>query len=95
MNDISYMDIYIAFAIASVVIAFTFAHIFSWLSRQDRRLNRIEDQDERGVSKYDMAHFNDRLTKRISAIEDYLGIELVEEPARPARLAAKKTGDKS
>ena len=95
MNDISYTDIYIAVAIVSVVVAFTFAHIFSWLSKHERKLKRFEDQDERGVSKYDMAHFNDRLSKSISAIEDYLGIELVEERARPARLVAKKIGDRS
>jgi hypothetical protein len=95
MNGISYTDIYIAVAIISVVVAFTFAHIFSWLSKHERKLKRFEDRDEHSVSKYDLQLAKDRFDKRISAIEDYLGVEIVEERARPARLVAKKIGDRS
>ena len=93
MSDISYTDIYIAVAIVSVVIAFTFAHIFSWLSKHERKLNRFEKRDEHSVNKYDVQHVKDRCDKRIAAIEDYLGIEIVEERARPARLVAKRIGE--
>lgn len=95
MNDISYTDIYIAFAVASVAIAYGFFYALSWLSELEKKINRAERLDERSVSKYDLELTKDRFDKRISALEHYLGIELVEERARPARLVAKKIGDRS
>jgi len=95
MNGISYTEIYTAFAVASVAIAYGFIYALSWLSKLEKRLNLNERLDERSVSKYDLELAKDRFDKRISAIEDYLGVEIVEERARPARLVAKKIGDRS
>jgi hypothetical protein len=95
MNDIGFMDIYIAFAVASVAIAYGFFYALSWLSDLEKKYRRLEQLDEHRVSKYDLQLAKDRFDKRISAIEDYLGVEIVEERARPARLVAKKIGDRS
>jgi len=81
----SYTDIYIAFAIASVVIAFVFYYVFSWLSELDSKYKYLNDRIDDCAKKWNLEG-TDREAKemreRIDAIERHLGIALVREPAR-------------
>jgi uncharacterized membrane protein len=93
MNDISYTELLLAAVGTLALITLVLSYAFSLLIKLEGRLKRLEQLYEYKVSKYVLDHTKKRFDKRISALEDYLGVEIVEERARPERIVAKKIGD--
>jgi hypothetical protein len=81
----SYTDIYIAFAIASVVIAFVFYYVFSWLSELDSKYKYLNDRIDDCAKKWNLEYIDreaKEMREHLYAIENHLGIVMVKEPAR-------------